>query len=172
MLTHSCSHHKVTHDPEKMTRHKCQVCDSGFRYPKDLERHHASVHDKVQYPCADCHTVFYRRDHLDRHMKSQGHIAASGARSLPPVSLPMSPATSTNAYEESSFVDASPSASRPPIQSYGYSARQTSLNQQSLSRLDPTLPQPSLFSSASFTTGSINDTFTVSEDNSFWSNER
>ncbi len=83
---------------------------------------------------------------------------------------PMSPSISTNAYEDGSIVDGSHPDIQTPSQFYGYAAQFHSVNQQSLSHLDPSLQQPSPFS-ASFTTGSIDDTFTVSEDNSFWSED-
>jgi len=171
LLTHVYSHHRVTHDPEKMSRHKCQFCDSAFRYPKDVERHNDAKHRKARHACADCHRVYGRRDHLNRHTKRKGHVAAARATSLVPVS-PISPSPSTNAYDESSIVDASPSATQTPSESYDYAAQYYPSVEQSRSHLDPSLLQPSLFSVTSFTTGSIEDTFTVSEVNSFWSEER
>ena len=169
-LTHIHRHHKITHDTEKTRKHKCPDCESRFRYPKDVERHHGSIHSAAQYFCADCRKEFKRRDHLDRHMGSKGHVATVGATSLMRLS-PMGPSTSTNAYDKSSIVDGSHPDSQAPSRSYGYAAQLRSFDQQSLSRLDPFLQQPSPFKSTSFTTGSIDDTFTVSEDNSFWSDQ-
>lgn len=171
LLTHIYSHHRVTHDPEKMNRHKCRVCDSGFRYPKDVERHNAAKHSKARHSCADCHKVYKRRDHLDRHTKLKGHVAAARATSLIPVS-PVSPSPSTNTHDDSSTFDVSPMETQTPSRSYGYAAQSFSSGQQPLSHLDPSLLQLSPFSAASFTTGSIEDTFTVSESDSFWSEER
>lgn len=175
-LTHPYSHHKVIHDPNKKNRHKCQLCDAAFLYPKDLVRHVAAKHGQVQavqavkHACADCDKVYKRKDHLKRHMETLGHIATAGAVLLIPVS-PMSPSPSTNAYDDSSILDALPHDGQTPNQSYGYAAQLRTFNQQSLSHLDPSLPQPSPFSLPSFTSGSIDDTFTVSEPNSFWSAE-
>lgn len=169
-LTHLCSHHRVIHDPDKMNRHKCQLCDAAFLYPKDLKRHCDAKHSKIEHACADCDKVYKRRDHLERHMKTPGHIATAGAVSLVPAS-PISPATSTNAYDESIIGGASPPDSQTRNQSYGYAAQLHTFNQRSLSRLNPSLLHSSPFSSASFTTGSIDDTFTVSKPNSFWSEE-
>lgn len=156
-----------------MNRHKCRLCNSAFLYPKDLGRHIAAKHSQVQvvqHACADCDKVYKRKDHLDRHTKRQGHVAATGPPSLIPLSH-MSPATSTNAHDESSVVGVSPPDSQTPNRSYGYLGQLHSFNQQSLSDLDPNLLQPSPFSATSITTGSIDDTFTVSDVNSFWSEE-
>ena len=119
----------------------------------------------------DCHMVYGRRDHLKRHTERKGHVAAARATPLVPVS-PISPSLSTNAYDESSVVDASPSETQTSSRSYGYAAQSRSFGQQPLSHLVPSLLQPSPFSAASLTTGSIEDTFTVSEVDSFWSEER
>ena len=171
VLTHVYSHHRVTHDPEKMSRHKCRFCDSAFRYPKDVERHNDAKHRKARHACADCHRLYGRRDHLNRHTKRKGHVAAAGATPLIPASH-TSPSPSTNAYDENSISDVSPLETQTQSRSYGYAAQSFSSGQQPVSHLDPSPLQPSPFSAASFTTGSIEDTFTVSEVDSFWSEER
>jgi hypothetical protein len=89
---------------------------------------------------------------------------------LTPLS-PISPASSTNVHDEGSIVGVSPPYVRTSSQSYGFGVRFLSFNQQSFTHSDPNLLRPSPFSSASFTTGSIDDTFTVSEGGSFWSEE-
>ena len=168
-LTYRHSHHRVTHDPEKMSRHKCHACDSAFRYPKDLERHNDAKHRNPRHACADCHRVYGRRDHLDRHMMTRGHSAASRVQSLIAGS-PVSPATGMHTYDKSSIVDLSPLDGQPSSQPYGYAAQLSSLNQRSLSHLDPSLLQAPPISSASLTARSIDDTFTVSSEvESFWS---
>ena len=71
--------HKGKHT-DKARRYPCEVgdCDHGFRYKKDLLKHHASKHDRsllVTHFCEekedgkDCDKKYTRRDRLLRHWR-------------------------------------------------------------------------------------------------------
>ncbi|KAM0718883.1 hypothetical protein Q7P37_005955 [Cladosporium fusiforme] len=67
-------HHVIAHNEEKKRRHKCPVCQKGFRYPKDRRRHELT-HGEAGHVCSQCGSQFKRLDHLERHLK--GHAAGS-----------------------------------------------------------------------------------------------
>ena len=58
-----------------------------------------------------------------------------------------------------------------PLRSYGFGAQLLSYNGQSTSSLDLSLLQAPLIFSASLTTGSVDDNFTASGVETFWSED-
>jgi hypothetical protein len=70
----------LKHDLTRSSRFQCDDCPSSFRYPKDLRRHRDARHSEVGFhACKECGKVYKRKDHLYRHTKQTGHVAASAS---------------------------------------------------------------------------------------------
>ena len=67
--------HKKTHLVRSERPHKCSICDEGFIYPKDRNRHQRThaPQEVLFCPVQGCNNRdgFSRRDNLQRHMRNQ-----------------------------------------------------------------------------------------------------
>lgn len=67
--------HKKTHLVRSERPHKCSICDEGFIYPKDRDRHQRThaPQEVLFCPVQGCNNRdgFSRRDNLQRHMRRQ-----------------------------------------------------------------------------------------------------
>lgn len=91
-----------------MKRHKCKICGEGFRYPREVRRHHSDIHEPGEThdcPIPECDRTFKRKDNMLRHQRK--HTASlSGASSVPsmsdpsPSGLPTVSTDSSQAFED------------------------------------------------------------------------
>lgn len=67
--------HMKSHQSNAQFRHRCEVCDHGFRCPRELTRHRKTHNPNLppeeQFPCPKCPKLFPRDDNLKRHIRQQ-----------------------------------------------------------------------------------------------------
>ncbi|KAL6711757.1 hypothetical protein ACN47E_002800 [Coniothyrium glycines] len=76
--------HSKTHLDPSERPHKCLVCEEGFLYPKDRQRHERKHIEEpadqttffCRYPRCSNHSGFTRRDNLLRHQRTKHRIDA------------------------------------------------------------------------------------------------
>lgn len=74
------------HNQAGVKKHRCEVCERAFRYPREVERHkHTHDIDGRRFSCMEpgCKRSFTRNDNLLRHMRKHATSETTTSASDP-----------------------------------------------------------------------------------------